>query len=517
MDLPWTRLELDVGDDTLADGLRAELHDPLWLLARQWQMGEQRGEDGGTPVQLFCRTATDAAQVLIAGDRVVPLADTQECVEALIEREAEAPPDAMLRLLGGQLFMELLAAAGLHSVANRALEVFPAPPEADADAAVLAAAASVPDAEALHALQRTAGAAELGRQLNVNSDQAVPWADIAARWQAWYSARRGDAGGQAWSEAHWSHHATLRTRAGVELKVDGHGGGVLDWRALDARTGPDSAAPHEDLPSLIPLPLRIPGTGSLRFWEMEDAQVDLGALAAGSTEVARTLLSEFALLWGHDWFSVPLTLRTGALVSVVSVELIDTFGVTTSVPPAAVMGGFGLWHHLGLASAAAGLWVPHAATLGSGTELARLNLFVDEGSNLRWASETFGVDAFGLPLLGAAPVPAAVPPTPATAQRWRYRPFTTPPAGWVPLVESDGVVVIAELGLGDTPVPALRTPIARSLALRADHLRTEGLSLTRRWEVARARDGTLIAWIARRRLAEPPVTHAALIFDRLER
>src|SRR6266571_1075645 len=38
------------------DGLQARLHDPLWLLARQWQFGEFHGEDAGSPA---------AAQVVV--------------------------------------------------------------------------------------------------------------------------------------------------------------------------------------------------------------------------------------------------------------------------------------------------------------------------------------------------------------------------------------------------------------------------------------------------------------------
>src|SRR5262252_9216286 len=33
----------------MAAGLQARIHDPLWLLARQWQLGEFQGEDNGSP------------------------------------------------------------------------------------------------------------------------------------------------------------------------------------------------------------------------------------------------------------------------------------------------------------------------------------------------------------------------------------------------------------------------------------------------------------------------------------
>src|SRR5215472_12622136 len=47
----WTRLEPHPRDGTLQRGLQAQVRDPLWLLARQWQVGEFAGDDAGSPVQ----------------------------------------------------------------------------------------------------------------------------------------------------------------------------------------------------------------------------------------------------------------------------------------------------------------------------------------------------------------------------------------------------------------------------------------------------------------------------------
>lgn len=45
------RLEASTRGTDLLPGLHARVHDPLWLLARQWQLGELDGQDAGTPVQ----------------------------------------------------------------------------------------------------------------------------------------------------------------------------------------------------------------------------------------------------------------------------------------------------------------------------------------------------------------------------------------------------------------------------------------------------------------------------------
>src|SRR5437588_12725358 len=46
----WMRLEPRSRRDSIDAGLQARVYDPLWLLARQWQMNEFKGEDAGSPV-----------------------------------------------------------------------------------------------------------------------------------------------------------------------------------------------------------------------------------------------------------------------------------------------------------------------------------------------------------------------------------------------------------------------------------------------------------------------------------
>jgi hypothetical protein len=57
----WVRLEPRCRADDMAESVQARIHDPLWMLARQWQMGEFQGEDTGTPV--LARWRGDASPV----------------------------------------------------------------------------------------------------------------------------------------------------------------------------------------------------------------------------------------------------------------------------------------------------------------------------------------------------------------------------------------------------------------------------------------------------------------------
>ena len=46
----WNRLEGRPRTIELERALRAEVRDALWMLTKQWQMGEFRGSDAGSPI-----------------------------------------------------------------------------------------------------------------------------------------------------------------------------------------------------------------------------------------------------------------------------------------------------------------------------------------------------------------------------------------------------------------------------------------------------------------------------------
>ncbi len=48
----WSRLEPRCRTEDLTRGVQARTADPLWFIARQWQVGELRGEDAGSPVEV---------------------------------------------------------------------------------------------------------------------------------------------------------------------------------------------------------------------------------------------------------------------------------------------------------------------------------------------------------------------------------------------------------------------------------------------------------------------------------
>ena len=130
----WLRLEPRGRDAEMKTSLQARIYDPLWLLTRQWQLGEFQGEDNGSPVG--ARWVAEAAPVTryhagpIAPNTLVdaPHYDAGRMpLESLVEREAvrvpKDQPDTAekLRLAAeaGQHFLRLLDREKITADARR--------------------------------------------------------------------------------------------------------------------------------------------------------------------------------------------------------------------------------------------------------------------------------------------------------------------------------------------------------------------------------------------------------------
>src|SRR5438552_2043929 len=82
----WNRLEGRPRADKFDRALRAEVRDALWLLTRQWQMGEFRGDDAGSPILTRVRLETTPLRKYQAADGPVEPFDDSVPLEARVER-----------------------------------------------------------------------------------------------------------------------------------------------------------------------------------------------------------------------------------------------------------------------------------------------------------------------------------------------------------------------------------------------------------------------------------------------
>ena len=308
-------------------------------------------------------------------------------------------------------------------------------------------------------------------------------------------------------------------------------GGELDWYAFDA-AAPTAGDPTADEPAeiditVLPTPVRFRGMPAPRWWEMEENEVDLGAIDAAPSDLARMALLEFALLFGNDFYAVPIQLAVGTLTQLSSVVVTDTFGARilighSSTPTARRSGERWTMFTLGTTGTVVDmlLLAPGAAERLEGQPLEEVRLMRDEMSNLAWAVEYCVEGEAGGSVSRVeedarlAPEAAAVPPA---GTPLRYRLGTSVPRHWFPLVPvntdaGDLTLEVRRMGdAGPPPRGRLLPPLGRRFDER--ELPREGLRIMRRAASARWVGGQSIAFVRRERRVGRGEGSSGLHFD----
>lgn len=537
----WTRLEPQSTSGDPRPGIEARVHDPLWLLGRQWQLGEFEGEDAGTPLTVRVVTRTVAVDRWAPREAVEGQAfsrERQDLLEPLVEREPVGVPSPGLRPRA-EAAATLLAAledagVGIHRTAF--VDQCPLDLEAldhpDGEHAAL-------DPQWLRLVRLLGGRGLADGELICQAVEAAgglpPWvvpADAAERdallgviepWVAWYRAELSPSpgGDDAWVGERLEYHFRVGA-GGTVLDAPAHGGGDIDWHTFDAAPGmalpepagaPDPPAEIRGVHSVLASPLRYPGMPADRLWEMEDAQVNLGLVEAEPWDLARLLVAEFALTYGNDWLVVPIDVPFGSLTTMESVVYTTTFGERFVVKPTTAVSPDGHWRMFTIASSAGaiaeGLMVPPAAVaVQDGPAVEEVLFLRDEMANMAWAVERSVQGPSGAARDRARERDDFRLPRPGPVEHAQldYLLQTGLPARWIPyLPRSSGYRSIdlvqgmmpAADGTGVAPLGRLLGSAAVKVLKDAEVPR-EGIVVRRQPSMTRRSDGSYARWTTRR-------------------
>lgn len=537
----WTRIEPQSVSGDPTPGLEARVHDPLWLLARQWQLGEFHGEDAGTPVAVHVSSTTSSIVAWQPGDPSAghpPRAwEDGAFLEPPVEREPTtgAGPGLRQRAEAGAQFLAMLADAGIAAgsavsgviVSECPLPAVAADPfDTSAPALQRVLAGRVPDAEAI-AQRLEPGLAQSPPTLPAwfagLADQAAIL-EAAQAWVAWYRAGVSplpDPAADSWVtdrlEYHFSIAAAGSGGSQTVLSAPQFDGGKVDWYDFEhdpspaslqaANAGEAGPQPQPRDQTLLATPLRFAGMPASRYWQFEDGQVNLGALEAQPHDLARLLLVEFAMVFGNDWLVVPLDVPFGSLTTVGTVEYTTTFNERLTVAEANDTARPGTFSLFRISPSLDGLLVPPSA-MGAleGAALEDVLFLRDETANLAWAVERIVQGPSGDPRNRAAePQPEPFAPGTQPGADLDYLLETQVPDNWIPFVPvatGDWTRVlrkgaIVKRGADVEPIGIVLEPGAQ-LDVQDEEIPREGVRVQRIPVLARRVDGTYDRWIARR-------------------
>lgn len=575
----WMRLQPLSRNAEMKNSLQARIHDPLWLLTRQWQLGEFQGEDNGSPI--MARWRADAAKLsryfsgAINANTIAnaPRYDPSMPLETLVERETILPANdqtAKLRFAAesGQQFLRMLdqmreAEAISRDYRDAFVRKYPmsrltpeqrATLDSDSLAFIDLMAARVPDGRLLRTAFRAtnAGVIVIAPDLHVAPGDLADVREAARLWLIWFDTlfSEPEKENPAWLPERMEYAFSVGTRFSdgeVPLTAEEYCEGHLDWYAFDVNLevtlgGASDDTLTEITRSAIPAPVSFRGMPNARFWEFEDAQVDFGSVDAGPTDLARMLLVEFSLTYGNDWFVIPVELPVGSLYRCRSLVIEDTFGVRTLVRPSSQLSEpHSTWRMFqqshtrssGLTKPAANLFFLTPSLLkGMESKPIEEVLFLrDEMANMAWGVERIVESAAEKPLTRLEQEIQTTAPSVETTDpnKLVYKLATKVPDNWVPLLpvkSNEGLRLRRGKVLKVDGPPEfidahgniLRPQVTNENGLRIfeEEIPREGIRVTRHYQLTRWHDGSTHLWIGRRKKVGSGEGSSGLKFDVLK-
>ena len=484
----YNRLESRPRTDNFNRALRAEIRDALWMLCKQWQMGEFLADDAGTPVSAKVHIEGQQIAKYKPDDKDTQTFDLETPLEGTVERrpipfQAGKLPLALdLRLQMGRRWLKMIP-PGAADQFKKAYPIMPPDPTNKNDALICA------HTEAWQQFQAVAGRGMNGAELyvhlkenpaNLASDgvagltppQKKAADDAGPLFVEWFeklylTPKQGE--GDAWlpERLEYQFACGVLDGAGGEkvLTAEEYYHERIDWFSFDwdksqqTLGNPPGAA--SDLPldkkyvtqSFIPAPVRFNGMPDTRWWAFEDGKTNFGDIKPNTTDLAKLLLIEFGLVYANDWFLLPYTVPIGSALNIKGLAVTNTFGERFWIEPAG-RGSDEAWQP----------WAMFALNIkGTTDEPADLTLLVlptvpkiqessaleevafvrDEMANMVWGIETVVPMAHGWSREGNiaaaeldAFLRAALPPPPPFEPKaaFRYNIMTTVPENWIPFV-----------------------------------------------------------------------------------
>jgi hypothetical protein len=579
----WHRLVPISRSADFATAIAAEIHDPLWMLSRQHRIGELTAQDAGSPA--FVRVGYKPAPLTnliltssTAEQTTFPI-DASKPIEAQMLPEPPAA-DLATRVELGLTFLQILGEAfpGTQGMPSPVVQAFTKagslalkPPNAAPFDPIDQATATFASMTAQRAVDGVTvyGFAQgptptIPSDVTLTSDQTKTVMNVYKAFVAWVQATFGqlDTTGatdpQGWNASLLDYDVKMQfggTTNVVTLKVEPNENGAVDWTSFDfasqTGTGDPFGAIAAQVTRVAPMTVRFPGMPAPRYWDFESGDLPWPDVDATRIELLRLLVIDFSMLYGLDWFVLPLDLPVGNAVKIDTLVVYDVFGGLTIVDPVeagrnvqapAVPDRFTMYSTASPGGDVAAFMVlpPAAGTaLQQGAVLEEVRFARDEMADMVWGIESVTESRIGERRRGterdaAVDVIVPPPPLPSNANPLSYQLESKIPVHWIPFLLPDTSTpstVFVEGAAERSPAvkadPIAVPPAGKILkptgifgvtgagpyAVNQEQIPRSGVRVQRVAFATRALDGKSYFWVGRRRRAGAGETQSGLRFD----
>lgn len=605
----WNRLEPRTRKQDFDDVLKCSVHDPLWMLTRQWQFGEFQGEDTGSAI---------FAKIKMQTTRITRYKSVNEASETYTDSipaeakvESETPKqDFHSKVQAASYFMKLLKSkfagvAGfnyasylqkLNSLYKLVLPEEVAEEDNHIETVQKLRGLVNPSLNSYLAANGTKWfdgsllykAAKSSLAATITAiEMAVPGHHDAVQqavqayiiwFEKSYLPDHNGSGRGAWINEQMEYQFAValpeQDKPNTVLKAEEYYTGDLEWYSFDVSangevingltgnsTAEEKTQLEEKILTVIPTLAKYGGMPHPRWWQFEDGNIDLGNIDADTTDIARLIVSEYALIYGNDWLVVPYILPVGSLTKIPAIVITDVFGERSLVQQAK-QGETDDWSSWGLfnlsvrtqdnrrnAPADTRLFLPPCvAKIQESEPVEEIHFLRDEMANMVWGIESKINNKAGTNIDGDVaanylrnaieliePPEEALLPVDEKAM-FKYMIENTVPENWIPFVpvHIPGQYRAVRLQRGSMPrwfkneyapvrpvTELLRTGISEAdqvtapMFINEEEVPRAGARVTSNYQRTRWYNGKTVSWLGRRKKLGRGEGSSGLQFDTL--
>jgi len=559
----YNRLEPRPRSENFDRSLRAEVRDGMWLLTRQWQMGELESEDAGSAIDSRLITKQiHIDRIALQGNKGIQYNEMIP-METMVECET-VPFTHALNIQIGQYFLQLHSPALKTKYLPQYLSVF------SFDQNLEDNFRSQNDSLSLYIAtkSRAINGEKLFKSISDNTFKtniSVDAADdndineVLDQMQKWFQrqyfqpAKPEDS---AWHSQQLDYQFSIaapdKDSVQTVLRASQYYQGKLDWYAFDEDVRPAPLTTDNPSPSIteedskpvsfLPINTSFKGMPNPRFWEMEDRQINFGKLNAKTTDHLLLLFAEFGLIYDNDWFVIPYKIPVNTLCEIKGFVVTDVFGDRTLIQ-AADEGTDNNWQkwsmfnisnkdHIG--SYNRQFFLPSTLTQTLESEpIEKINFIRDDTANMVWGIEDIIPDATNKGINGyEAADKTGVEPEPISEStaKIRYTLGTTVPENWIPFLpvhipgsnQSICFQRAAMPKLGSPPKDIVKAKgvllneVQPHYFINEEEIPYSGTIISRTYQRARWYNGKTFVWIGRYRETGRGPGNSDLRFDQIE-
>lgn len=491
----WNRLEGRPRTDNFNRALRAEIRDALWMITKQWQMGEFIGDDAGSPVVSKILAQTYKLNKYRADEKIVQEFKDEIPLEAMVEQkklpftQGEQIISLDIRLMMGRRWLKLIGGMGIAR--QDFIDAYPfesGDPDDEKNAKIFAHKETWQNFAAFTG--RALDGYELYKYITDNAanhsyDKLDPGVMVTAtqktnlegfettfvKWFNSFFLQPADDNNDAWMPSHLEYQFYVSGKEDDKEKVYSakeYYHGHLDWYNLDidgsmkslGDTGIPDPKPEEPVfEEFIPTTVSFGGMPNTRWWTFEDGVTNFGNIRPDTTDLNKLLVMEFGLIYANDWFLFPLTLSAGSIGKVKGITVTNVFGERIWIEPAG-SGKDDDWQRWSMFTTniignnnekfdKSILFLPTTRKIQEGAPMEEVKLIRDEVANMVWGIETMVPLAHGtsvkgneagiefknyLQMLKYESGPVTPPVLLDNEAKIKYQLMNTVPENWIPFI-----------------------------------------------------------------------------------